>query len=167
MIIAGYFGGRLTRLIKFPMITGYIIVGILLSPSVSNIFSSTTVDDLNMFTSVALGIIAYAIGGRLHLKTIHKMERSILLIGVLQAIGALIMSVAAIILAAPFLLDIPEATFINAYLPIGLGLLAERVLSSLGTIIYNGILSSVIINELIAPPLVKYAIFKAREQRAG
>jgi len=49
---------------------------------------------------------------------------------------------------------------------IGLGLLAERAFPTLGAIIYNGILTSVIINELIAPPLVKYAIFKAGEQRA-
>jgi NhaP-type Na+/H+ or K+/H+ antiporter len=87
---------------------------------VFNILSSTTVDNLNVFTSIALGIIAYAIGGRLHLKNIHKMESGILLIGVLQAIGALILSMVAIILVAPFLLDIPEATFINTYLPMGL-----------------------------------------------
>jgi NhaP-type Na+/H+ or K+/H+ antiporter len=120
MIIAGFLGGRLAHWAKFPMITGYIIVGVVLSPSVFNILSSTTVDNLNVFTSIALGIIAYAIGGRLHLKNIHKMESGILLIGVLQAIGALILSMVAIILVAPFLLDIPEATFINTYLPMGL-----------------------------------------------
>ena len=49
---------------------------------------------------------------------------------------------------------------------IGLGLLAERAFPTFGTIIYSGILVSVIINELIAPLLVKYAIFKAGEQRA-
>ena len=53
----------------------------------------------------------------------------------------------------------------SAGVTIGLGLLAQSALPSLGAIIYNGILASVIINELIAPPLVKYAIFKAREQR--
>lgn len=48
---------------------------------------------------------------------------------------------------------------------IGLALLAERAFPTFGAIIYNGILASVIINELIAPPLVKYAIFKAGEQK--
>jgi len=120
MIIAGFFGGRLAHWIKFPMITGYIIVGVLLSPSVFNILSSTTVDDLNVFTSIALGIIAYSIGGRLHLRAVHKMERSILSIGVLQAVSAFIVSMVAIMLITPFFLDIPEATLINAYLPMGL-----------------------------------------------
>ena len=47
---------------------------------------------------------------------------------------------------------------------LGLALLAERAFPSFGALLYNGILVSVIINELIAPPLVKYAIFKAGEQ---
>jgi len=120
MIIAGFFGGRLARWIKFPMITGYIIVGVVLNPSVLNIISGTTVDDLHVFTSIALGIIAYSIGGRLHLKAIHKMGRSILSIGILQAVSAFIVSLVAIVLIAPFFLDIPGATIINTYLPMGL-----------------------------------------------
>jgi Kef-type K+ transport system membrane component KefB len=35
MIIAGFLGGRLAHWAKFPMITGYIIVGVVLSPSVA------------------------------------------------------------------------------------------------------------------------------------
>ncbi len=120
MILAGFLGGRLVHKIKFPMITGYIIVGILLSPSVFNILSSTTVADLDVFTSIALGIIAYSIGGQLHLKAIHKMERSILLIGILQAIGAFLVSLIVIMLITPFFLDIPEANLINTYLPMAI-----------------------------------------------
>ncbi|MFC2033030.1 cation:proton antiporter [Chloroflexota bacterium] len=120
MIIAGFFGGRLAHRIKFPMITGYIIVGVLLGPSVFKIISSTTIDNLNIFTSIALGIIAYSIGGKLHLKAIHKMERSLLLIGISQAFSAFIISLVAIVSIAPLLLNIPEATIINTYLPMGL-----------------------------------------------
>ncbi len=45
--------------------------------------------------------------------------------------------------------------------------LAAQAFPTFGAIIYTGILASVIINELIAPPLVKYAIVKAGEQRIG
>jgi Kef-type K+ transport system membrane component KefB len=55
----------------------------------------------------------------------------------------------------------------KAGVSIGLGLLAERAFPTFGAVIYTSILASVIINEIIAPPLVKYAIFKAREQRVG
>ena len=62
MIIAGFFAGRLAHKLKFPMISGYIVVGILLSPSVLNIISRTSIKDLDIITSIALGIIAYSIG---------------------------------------------------------------------------------------------------------
>jgi len=101
------------------MISGYIIAGMLLSPSIFNIFPNTTINNLDEFTSIALGIIAYSIGGRLHLQAIHKMARSIFLIGILQAVGAFVISILAIILVAPFFLNISGATFINTYLPMG------------------------------------------------
>ena len=47
---------------------------------------------------------------------------------------------------------------------IGLGLLTQSAFPTFGDLIYNGILASVIINELIAPSLIKYAIFKSGEQ---
>ncbi|MEE8194382.1 MAG: hypothetical protein V3T73_02645, partial [Dehalococcoidales bacterium] len=52
----------------------------------------------------------------------------------------------------------------KAGVTIGLALLAERAFPSFGTIIFNAILASVVINELIAPLLVRFAILKAGEQ---
>jgi Kef-type K+ transport system membrane component KefB len=49
---------------------------------------------------------------------------------------------------------------------IGLALLAQRAFPDLGGIIYNAILATVVINEIIGPPLAKLAIFKAGEQNA-
>jgi Kef-type K+ transport system membrane component KefB len=49
---------------------------------------------------------------------------------------------------------------------IGLALLAQRAFPDLGSIIYNAILATVVINELIGPPLVKLAIFRSGEQNA-
>ena len=47
---------------------------------------------------------------------------------------------------------------------IGLALLAQSAFPDIGNMIFNAVLASVIINELTAPPLAKYAIFKAGEQ---
>jgi Kef-type K+ transport system membrane component KefB len=51
----------------------------------------------------------------------------------------------------------------QAGVAIGLGLLAALEFPTFGAVMLNGILASVIINELITPPLTKYAIFKAGE----
>jgi Kef-type K+ transport system membrane component KefB len=51
----------------------------------------------------------------------------------------------------------------EAGVTIGLALVAKGVFPALGDILLNGILASVIINELAAPPLTKYALTKAGE----
>jgi hypothetical protein len=53
----------------------------------------------------------------------------------------------------------------KAGVTIGLVLLTQQnsAFSIIGSIMVNAILASVIINELIAPPLTKYALFKAGE----
>ena len=120
MIIAGFFTGRLAHRLKFPMITGYIVAGVLLSPSLLNIISSTSIEEMEVFTSIALGIIAYSIGGSLHWKSIQKLEKSIFIIGLMQAAGAWLLSMLAVVLVAPFFFNIPNATFISTYLSVGL-----------------------------------------------
>ena len=51
----------------------------------------------------------------------------------------------------------------KAGVTIGLILLASREFPSFGVLMLNAVLASTIINELIAPPLTKYAISKSGE----
>ncbi len=120
IIIAGFFGGMLAHRFKFPRITGYIVVGILLSPSVTGIVSPSAVADLDVLTSMALGIIAFSIGGSLRWDSLRQLERSILWVGNAQGVGAFIISVLAISLLAPLFLNISDASLITVYLPMAL-----------------------------------------------
>ena len=51
----------------------------------------------------------------------------------------------------------------RAGVTMGLVLLAKRAFPTFGAIMVNAVLASVIINELIAPLLIKYALFKSGE----
>jgi Kef-type K+ transport system membrane component KefB len=51
----------------------------------------------------------------------------------------------------------------QAGVALGLALLAQEIFPALGGLLFNIVLGSVIINEIVAPPLTKYAIFKAGE----
>ena len=53
----------------------------------------------------------------------------------------------------------------QAGVAIGLSLLAALEFPTFGAILLNGMLAAVIINELVTPPLTKYAILKAGEAR--
>ena len=120
IITAGFLGGALARRLKFPRVSGYVLVGVLLSPSLFNVISHTTVEDLDVFTTIALGIIAYSIGGRLHLGAIRRIEKSIFLIGTFQGAAAFILSILVITFLAPLFLNISGATILTVYLPMAL-----------------------------------------------
>ena len=88
IIVIGFLGGLVIEKIKFPRVTGYIVTGILLSPSLLNIISTETIDNLDVMTNIALGIIAFLIGGSLRLEPIRKLGRSIAWITAFQSLCA-------------------------------------------------------------------------------
>jgi NhaP-type Na+/H+ or K+/H+ antiporter len=118
MIVAGFFGGKLAKKLKFPRITGYIVIGIVLSPSVLNLVSRSTIESLSIVTSVALGIIAYAIGGSLRMQSIRKLGRSIAWVTIVQALAAWLIVTIGVFVLAPRILGVSQATVAQYYFPL-------------------------------------------------
>jgi len=123
MVIVGFFGGVLLKKLKLPRIAGYILFGILLSPSMMSLFglnflSRTAIDDLDIITHIALGLVAYLIGGSLRLESIRHLGRSIAWITTLQSLGAWLVVTLALTFLAPFFLSISNATFMQFYFPL-------------------------------------------------
>ena len=59
IVLAGYAGGRAAHALNLPRISGYIVVGMLLSSSVTGILSASIIEEkLSIVTDVALGVIA-------------------------------------------------------------------------------------------------------------
>lgn len=120
ILVIGFLGGLVTEKIKFPRITGYIIIGILLSPSLLNIISVETIENLDIMTNIALGIIAFLIGGSLRLETLRKLGKSIAWITAFQSLGAWLIVTLLLVFLSPLILGIPNATWSQTYLPIAL-----------------------------------------------
>ena len=123
LFIAGYLGGRCANYLKLPRVTGYIIAGILLSPSLSGILSQRVVEEnFSIVTDIALAIIAYSIGGSLKLSDLKLLGKSILWITISQALGAFILTFILIFTLSPYFLgtQIPHASFLEIYLPLAL-----------------------------------------------
>jgi len=116
--VAGFFGGSLAHFIKFPRVTGYIIIGIVLSPSLTGVIAETAVSSLEIYTSIALGIIAYSIGGKLRLAEIKQMESSIAWITPVQAAGTWFLTALVVTFIAPFILELPEGGLLHSYFPV-------------------------------------------------
>ena len=117
MVVVGFLGGLAANRFKFPRVTGYIIIGILLSPSLLNIISGGTIENLDIITDIALGIMAFLVGGSLRLESLRKLRRSIGWITVFQSLGAWLLVTLLLAFLGPLILTIPEATFSQTYFP--------------------------------------------------
>jgi len=80
--------GRLVNFIHLPRVTGYIIAGIIFGPSLLKIFSEPSLARLEFIPQLVLGIIALVIGAGLSFSLIRRLGLRLILITVLQAIGA-------------------------------------------------------------------------------
>ena len=88
LIGIGFVGAIIARRVGVPMITGYLVIGMLLSPSVTPLLPQELLTEMtNIITPLALGIIAYLIGGSLYLPNIARFGRVIAVITLFQGIG--------------------------------------------------------------------------------
>lgn len=78
ILLASFFSGRLTAKIYLPLITGYLIAGMLFGPYGLELFSGEDVDRLAFIDSLALSFIAMAAGGELDRRQIASRAFSIL-----------------------------------------------------------------------------------------
>lgn len=99
-MVAGYVGGLAAQAVRLPRVTGYIIAGLALSPSLSGILQKAQVEaHLGFVSEMALAVIAFAIGGSLHLSHLKRLGKPILWITFTQGMGAFICASGALLLA--------------------------------------------------------------------
>jgi len=99
--------------IKFPLITGLIITGIIAGQSMLNFIEKETLDDLDFLNDIALAIIAFSAGSELYLDDLRSRMKSIKWMIIGQLFITFIMSSALIYYLAsyiPFMAELPEAT---------------------------------------------------------
>lgn len=123
LVIAGFFGGLLAKRIRYPRISGYIIVGMLLSPSILNVIPSQLIrEDLSVVTDIVLGVIAYLIGGSLSIERLKKLGKNIVTITPFEALGAWIFVTLLILSLGHFVIkfDISNPNFYQTYLPMAI-----------------------------------------------
>lgn len=99
--------------IKFPLITGLIITGIIAGSSMLNFIQHETLDDLDFLNDIALAIIAFSAGSELYLDDLRSRIKSIKWMVIGQLFITFILSSVLIYYAAnyiPFMAKLPNAT---------------------------------------------------------
>ena len=82
-----------TRIVKpfnLPNVTGYLIGGMLVGPSVLNLINSETTESFNIIVTLALGFIAFSIGCEFKLKHLKEIGGKVTVITIFQALTAVV-----------------------------------------------------------------------------
>ncbi len=120
-LILGHFAGVLANKLKFPRVSGYIIAGILLSPSILKVFPQSFVDGADLLADFALALITYSIGGSLELRRIRRLGKPILYITIFEAEVAFLLMIIGFAVAMSFFFGVENSKqFFHLALPFAL-----------------------------------------------
>ena len=98
MLIGGVLFGRLVKQFKSPNVTGYLIAGLLLGPSVLNIITSDMVNSFTIISDIALSFIAFSIGSEFDMSHYKEVGMAPIIIAIAEAGGAIILVTGTLIL---------------------------------------------------------------------
>ena len=130
-LFAGLMLSRLAKLVKLPAVTAYLVAGILIGPYLLGQVTIPNINGLNLhlgfnhedfstyklFSDVALGFIAFAIGNEFRLESLKKNGKQATIIGIVQAVFTTLLVDAALIglhFAMPEVLPLPAAIVLGA-----------------------------------------------------
>ena len=118
ILSVGLVGSLLSRRVGLPSITGYIVVGLILGPSVTGVVPHEIIESLDVVTSITLGVVAYLIGGSLRIDSLRGLGKTVASVTLLQSIGAALLVAATVVLALRFIM--PDADFWQFSFPLAL-----------------------------------------------
>ncbi|MCD4707905.1 MAG: cation:proton antiporter [Candidatus Sabulitectum sp.] len=84
LLVGSFFLGRLASRAGIPAITGFIVAGMILGPSLTGMVHSDLHDELGAVTEVALAIIALVIGSEFSLVKLRRTGRAVVIITLVQ-----------------------------------------------------------------------------------
>jgi len=120
LLLAGYLGGRVTRMLRLPAVAGYVIAGVILGPSVLKAIPSSLNQSLTPLKDFGVGMVAMAIGSELVWKKLRRLGLSIFIISVLEAAAAFVFVFLALryLLGQPFVVATMLASLATVTTPV-------------------------------------------------
>ena len=71
--ILSFYMGMAARKFKLPSLIGYMVLGIILGPSLTGFFTKDAIENLSFLNEIILGIVAFSIGAELNLRMLKKL----------------------------------------------------------------------------------------------
>jgi Kef-type K+ transport system membrane component KefB len=90
----GLIGGKLAKLVKLPSVSGYLIAGLFVGPTLFGNYAILSFDELKNLTFIselALAFIAFSIGSEFVVKDLAKYGKKVFIITIAEVLGAIIL----------------------------------------------------------------------------
>lgn len=87
-MVAGLIFSRIVKKVRLPNVTGFLVAGLLIGPCCLKLVSSEALEGLNIITTVALGFIAFSIGGEFRIASIRAIGKNVIIITLFQSLLA-------------------------------------------------------------------------------
>ncbi len=91
MLFVGFLATRLTKLVKLPNVTAYILTGILIGPFALDLIKTEVRESLGFLTDIALAFIAFSVGRYFKLETLKSGGMKVVVITLFESILAAVL----------------------------------------------------------------------------
>ncbi|MGO1469500.1 MAG: cation:proton antiporter [Tissierella sp.] len=149
IVFVGLAGGHLANYFKLPNISGYVVGGLLIGPSILNLVNTSDINSLAMLNEIALAAIAFSIGSEFLWKDMKKVGKKIMTITLFQFSTTMVVVFLCMFLVfrQEFSFSLVIASIATATAPAGI-LLVIRELKAKGPLV-NTILPVVAIDDAL------------------
>jgi len=114
MVGVGFYAGRSMKYLRLPSIIGFMVIGVILGPSLVNILHEDFQQKLSFITDVALSFVAVSIGLELSFKALKKQGAGIILVIFSESFLTFLVVTAAVFFLTR---DLPMALVFGAIAP--------------------------------------------------
>ena len=111
MLLGGLFFSRFAKVTHLPNVTGYLFAGLIIGPYLLNWIPLDVSENLNLISDVALGFIAFTIGGEFKLSYFKRVGMTPIVIAVFEALVAVILVDGVLVLVG---VDLPFALVLGS-----------------------------------------------------
>ena len=85
MLFLGFAMTRITKALRLPDVTAYILTGIFIGPYCLNLIPAQVIDGMDFISDIALAFIAFSVGEFFKLSTLRKSGAGVIVITLLEA----------------------------------------------------------------------------------
>ncbi|MEO8500953.1 MAG: cation:proton antiporter [Vicinamibacteria bacterium] len=103
ILLLALLAGHLVRVVRIPEVSGYLIAGVALGPSLLGWLSQDNLVSLGVFSEVALGLILFSVGSVFEVSLFRRMGRQLMILTLIEsALAAAAVTIGALVLGQPW-----------------------------------------------------------------